>query len=141
MLLTGRWIIVHSNQKEKTYFGLPVHKRIRLEERYGNTPNHMSMKFTALEELFVFVDRQFFEDWVKEKGESPDVNLGFPTLIARNLWNARWTYQELHGSCSFEVPRVNVKWGHAMIVHREIVELETLNSRRSNSEDTSSSDG
>ena len=85
------------------------------------------MRFTALEELFIFVDKEFWEGWIANQDGAEGRYWEVPTDVGRSLLDARRDYQEKyqesHGPCPIVVPRVSVAWGHDVILSGEDVEL------------------
>ena len=88
------------------------------------------MRLTALEEFFIFVDKEFWEAWVPNQDGAEDQYWEVPTDVGRSLLDARRDYQEKyqesHGPSPIEVPRVSVAWSHDMILRGEDVKLWRL---------------
>jgi hypothetical protein len=80
------------------------------------------MKFVVLQKLFIFVDRESFEDWVGDVDVWRNPGWRFPIDVRRKLCDARRHYQESHGRCPIEVPSVSVAWSHDMNLDEENVE-------------------
>ena len=78
---------------------------------------------SSLQELFVLVDKEFFDSEVKGKAEDQMVFWTGPECFGRGFLSGLKSYHKAYGVDSLVIPKISIAWSFDMILRGEAVEL------------------